>query len=67
VDAEGIIGLKVQAIANNPRREFRDKDDILNLLTLHAGKLDLELVRDYFRVFDMENELEALLELAKRD
>lgn len=67
VDAEGIIGLKVQAIANDPKREFRDKDDILHLLTLHADRLDLELVREYFRVFDMETELEALLELARGD
>ena len=62
VDAEGIIGLKVQAIANNPARRRQDEADILSLLRLHLESLDLTLIRGYFRVFEMEADLERLLD-----
>ncbi|MGH7802826.1 MAG: hypothetical protein ACREQJ_00635, partial [Candidatus Binatia bacterium] len=62
VDAEGIIGLKVQAMANAPVRRDRERDDIRELLTAHRGRLDLELIRDYYRRFGLEDELEQLLD-----
>ena len=65
VDAAGIIGLKVQAIANSPARRRQDEADILSLLRMHLGSLDLELIRSYFRVFDMEADLERLLDEAR--
>lgn len=61
VDAEGIIGLKVQAMANVPARRDRERDDIRELLTTQGARLDLALVRDYYRRFDLEQELEAML------
>ena len=65
VDTEGIIGLKVQAIANNPRRRRQDEADILSLLRLHMDSLDLRLVRRYFRIFEMEADLERLIDEAR--
>jgi len=62
VDPEGIIGLKVQAIANDPRRRRQDEADIVSLLRLHATTLDLAVVRSYFAAFGMEGGLDRLLE-----
>jgi len=63
VRPEDLIGLKVQAIANDPEnRLLIDKPDIQRLLKLHCQKMDMELVREYFRVFDMEESLDAWLQ-----
>jgi hypothetical protein len=59
VDVEGIIGLKVQAIANDPTRRRRDEDDIVALLARHLPDLNLALLREYFALFDMVDELDA--------
>lgn len=60
VDAADLIGLKVQASSNNPARLRIDMADIARLLQA-APDVDLERVREYFRVFDREKELDALL------
>jgi len=65
VDPEGIIGLKVQAIANDSRRRRQDEADILSLLRLHLGSLDLRLIRRYFHIFEMEADLQRLLDEAR--
>jgi hypothetical protein len=62
VDASDLIGLKVQSSSNDPTRRHRDLADIEWLLRHTA--LDLDRVRDYFRLFDREKELDALLESA---
>ena len=61
VDVEAIIGLKVQAIANNPKRRRRDEDDIAALLERHAGEVDLALLREYFALFGKSDALDAIL------
>jgi hypothetical protein len=58
-DASDLIGLKVQAYANNPRRRHEDLGDIARLLRF--GDVDLARVRDYFRLFDRERDLDELL------
>ncbi len=60
VDAADLIGLKVQAYSNDPKRRCQDLADIQRLLQ-SARELDLERVREYFRIFDREQELEDLL------
>jgi hypothetical protein len=60
VDAEDLIGCKVQASSNDPGRRFADLADIERLLSLAPG-LDLDRVRAYFRLFDREKELDELL------
>lgn len=60
VEAEDLIGLKVQALANDPSRRLLDLGDVQRLLRA-VPALDLERVRAYFRLFDREKELDALL------
>ena len=59
VDAADLIGLKVQGYANDPRRRNKDLFDIGRILRF--GNPDLERVREYFRLFDREKDLDALL------
>lgn len=62
---EDIIGLKVQSIANNPQRHTLDMVDIEYLLRENFGKLDLNIVKEYFDLFDRGPELEDLLKRIK--
>jgi hypothetical protein len=59
VDAADLIGLKVQSSSNDPSRRHRDLADVERLL--RTAELDLGRVREYFRLFDREKELDALL------
>ncbi len=59
VDASDLIGLKVQSSSNDPGRLYLDLADIDRLL--RAAPIDLGRVREYFRIFDREKELDALL------
>jgi predicted nucleotidyltransferase len=61
VDASDLIGLKVQASSNDPARRHLDLADIGRLL--ETAEVDLARVREYFRLFDREKELDALLAL----
>lgn len=60
VDAEALIGLKLQAIANDPRR-VQDEADIVALVDAAGPSLDVPRLRDYFRLFEREADLERLL------
>jgi len=64
VSAEGLIGFKLQALANDPRRT-RDLEDIRALLQANRGALDLAELQEYFRLFDREALLKALLDAAQ--
>ena len=57
---EDLIGLKLQAVHNDPRR-FRDWGDIRVLLALRDGNLDMLRVREYFAIFGFHEQLEQLL------
>jgi hypothetical protein len=61
VSAEGLIGLKLQAMVNN-RRRTQDLEDIRSLLKANAGALNLNEIREYFRLFDREHQLDELLQ-----
>jgi hypothetical protein len=54
-----LIGLKVQAVSNDPRRTRQDLADVEKLL--RVAEIDLQRVREYFRIFEREKELDALL------
>jgi predicted nucleotidyltransferase len=60
VQAEDLIGLKVQSSTNDPTRMALDVGDIDRLLAT-GQPLDLDRVREYFRLFDREAELDTLL------
>jgi hypothetical protein len=51
ISVEGLIGFKLQALANAPERPH-DRADIDALIRLHRDKLDLVEVKRYFELFD---------------
>jgi hypothetical protein len=60
---EDLIGLKVQAIVNDPKNRYQvDAPDIRQLLKLYRDRMDMDLVREYFRIFDKEDLLNEWLE-----
>jgi hypothetical protein len=63
---EDVIGLKVQAIANDPGNRYAiDAPDIQQLLRLHRDRLDMDLVRQYFQIFEKEDLLNEWLHQAE--
>ncbi len=60
VSTEGLIGFKLQGMANDPRRT-QDLEDIRALLRANRPKVDMAEVREYFRLFDKESLLDELL------
>jgi len=48
VDVEALIGLKLQAIANEPSRRGLDEADIRALLAARGPEPDLDRLRDYY-------------------
>ena len=60
ISIEGLIGFKVQALANDPSR-LRDRDDILALLRAHHARLNMDEVRGYFALFDQTEMLDEWL------
>lgn len=59
VSAEDIIGLKIQAYSNDPKREFQDKADIQALMEKNAN-LDYNLIRSYADLFDQWGFIEMM-------
>lgn len=66
ISAEGLIGFKLQALANNPSHA-RDLDDMRALLRAQRGRLNMPEVREYFALFGREELLDELLDEIDRD
>lgn len=64
VSVEGLIGLKLQALVNEPRRT-QDLEDIRALLRANHGALNLPELQEYFRLLDREAMLKMLLDPAR--
>lgn len=63
---EDLIGLKIQAISNDPENRYLiDAPDIQRLLALHKDKMDMVSIREYFRLFDKEHLLDEWLDNIK--
>ena len=60
IPLEGLLGLKIQAFNDDPRR-LKDLQDIVDLVRLHRDDLNLDEVRAYFRLFDRETVLDDIL------
>jgi len=63
VQVEDIIGLKIQASVNDPRRQSRDWSDIRQILESCAEShqtIDWEILGDYLDLFDLKNELQKM-------
>ena len=50
---EDLIGLKIQAMANNESRRARDLADIEMLMGKYRSELDWDLIKTYFDMFEM--------------
>ncbi|MBI5208903.1 MAG: nucleotidyltransferase family protein [Elusimicrobia bacterium] len=57
---EDVIGLKVQAMANEPKRKARDAVDIEALASANKETLDWERVAKYYRLFGLDKEFEEM-------
>jgi hypothetical protein len=55
-EPEDVIGLKVQVMANDPRRGAQEIADIESLARRHGASLDWARVEEYYRIFGMESE-----------
>lgn len=60
ISTEGLIGFKLQAFVNDPRRT-RDLEDIRALLRANRTTLNMAEVEEYFRLFDRLPLLQDLL------
>jgi 5'-deoxynucleotidase YfbR-like HD superfamily hydrolase len=60
VSAEGLIGFKLQACVNNPKRT-QDIEDIRSLLRTNRRSLNMDEVRQYFRLFEREALLNEII------
>lgn len=58
--AEDLIGLKVQALFNNPERKTIEQADIEILFERFHGTMDWQLVREYFELFGLQEYFETL-------
>jgi predicted nucleotidyltransferase len=61
VTVEDIIGLKVQAIANEPSRRTQDMADIEWLVSHYRSSLNMALLNEYFALFSLQDELSQIL------
>ena len=61
VRIEDLIGLKLQASANDSKRLRQDMADIEQLIRDNHSKLDMRLVKEYFQLFDREQDLQDIV------
>jgi hypothetical protein len=62
---EDLIGLKVQSSSNDSTRYHQDMSDIEFLMKANSKNLDIPKIREYFRLFDREMELDKILKEAQ--
>ena len=60
VDPEDVIGLKVQAMVNDPDRKPQESADIERLMSLHGSKLDWKRIQEYYDIFGLGKEARRL-------
>lgn len=60
LNPEDIIGLKIQALANNPARQSREYLDIEALMEQYGKNLDWRRIEEYFLLFEQEEKLGEL-------
>lgn len=62
---DDLIGLKVQSSSNDPGRFHQDMADIRLLIKNNYDKMDMDLVQEYFALFNRESELEEIIKEIK--
>lgn len=58
---EDLIGLKIQASANDSNRLEQDTADIKSLIRDHRDIINMNIVREYFALFNRQNELDDII------
>jgi hypothetical protein len=61
-EPEDVIGLKVQAMVNDPDRRMQEVADIERLMALYGSRLDWARVEEFFELFDLAGEANRLRE-----
>lgn len=59
---EDIIGLKVQAMSNDPERRAQEQSDIERLMGQYANRLDWDRIQEFYDVFGLAEEARTLRE-----
>jgi len=62
VQPEDIIGLKVQAMSNDPERRAQEQIDIEKLMGRYGNRLDWDRIQEFYDVFGIEEEAKKLRE-----
>jgi hypothetical protein len=62
---EHIIGLKIQAMANDSQRKLKELADIEAILRLYERKINWKSIKKYFQLFNMEEEFKFLIQIVK--
>ncbi|MEA1928056.1 MAG: nucleotidyltransferase [Candidatus Auribacterota bacterium] len=62
VTPEDVIGLKIQSSSNDPKRYHQDMADIEAIIKANHPNLDMELLKEYFELFNRGDELKQILE-----
>lgn len=60
LNPEDIIGLKIQALANNPARQSREYLDIEAIMEQYGKNLDWRRIEEYFLLFEQKKKLGEL-------
>jgi hypothetical protein len=61
INPEDLIGLKIQSSVNDPQRYHQDMADIESLIRINRGQLDMNLIKEYFSLFEKEKDLKEIL------
>lgn len=59
---EDVIGLKIQAMSNDPERSALEQSDIERLMTVYRQKLDWDRIEEFYEVFGFSEEARKLRE-----
>ncbi len=57
---EDLVGLKVQAMVNDPEREMKEKADIDSIAIALGSQLDWKVIEDYYRMLNKSDDFEVL-------
>jgi hypothetical protein len=66
-DPEDVIGLKVQAMVNDPDRKSQEVADIEMLMRLYGAKLNWQRIQEYYDIFGLKAEAGRLRKRFGRD
>lgn len=60
IDPEDVVGLKVQAMANDPDRQAQELADIERVMALYGHRLDWDRVQEYYDLFNLGKDAKQL-------